>query len=211
MGESSIVILTPSIPPEAGGFFIRPQPFYTSPKFLLSILGVAILLGLVFKLTSTPPPLESTVFPIPNEPIIEAVELPTTVIVEIKGAVLKPGIYELPIGSRLFELIDRAGGLLPESDDIQINQASLLTDEQSVYIPTEGEVIELASSESSFININTADATLLQTLPGIGPAKASAIIAYREKTPFTKPEDINAVDGIGDKTLEQLLPLISVK
>ncbi|MFC4356081.1 helix-hairpin-helix domain-containing protein [Chryseomicrobium palamuruense] len=162
-------------------------------------------------MTSSPPPLEIAANPTPIETVDVPVEVPTTVIVEIKGAVIKPGIYELPSGSRLFELIEKAGGLLPESDDLQINQASLLTDEQSVYIPVEGETVPANSTESEFININTADANLLQTLPGIGPAKAAAIIAFREKTPFTTPEDLNEVDGIGDKTMEQLLTLISVK
>lgn len=162
-------------------------------------------------MNSNPPPLEIAAIPTVDEPNEEPSELPLTLIVEIKGAVATPGIYELPTGSRLFELIARAGGLIAESDDLQINQASLLTDEQSVYIPVKGEIIEVHSLDSALVNINTADASQLQTLPGIGPAKAAAIIAFREQTPFKEPEDLNEVDGIGDKTMEQLLSLISVK
>lgn len=162
-------------------------------------------------MNSNPPPLEIAAIPTLDTPVETQSEVPLTLIVEIKGAVVNPGIYELPTGSRLFELIERAGGLVKESDDLQINQASLLVDEQSVYIPVKGEVVETLSTDSSLININTADASQLQTLPGIGPAKAAAIIAFREATPFTKPEDLNEVDGIGDKTMEQLLSLISVK
>lgn len=136
---------------------------------------------------------------------------PEFIVVEIKGAINQPGVYEMPVGSRLIALINKAGGLLELSDSNQINQAALLVDEESIYIPIIGEVMTTTESESELIDINSADETLLQTLPGIGPAKAAAIVAFRETTPFQTVDDLSQVDGIGDKTLEQLRPLIRVK
>lgn len=136
---------------------------------------------------------------------------PEFIVVEIKGAIHKPGVYEMPIGSRLIALIEKAGGLLELSDSKQINQAALLVDEESIYIPLIGEVSTATEAESALVDINSADETLLQTLPGIGPAKAAAIVAYREASPFKTIDDLSEVDGIGDKTLEQLRPLIRVK
>ncbi len=136
---------------------------------------------------------------------------PEFIVVEIKGAIQKPGVYEMPVGSRLISLIETAGGLLEVSDSNQINQAALLVDEESIYIPMIGEMDATTEAESDLIDINSADETLLQTLPGIGPAKAAAIVAFRETTPFKTVDDLSEVDGIGDKTLEQLRPLIRVK
>lgn len=128
-----------------------------------------------------------------------------------------PGVYELPEGSRIIDAIDIAGGYLPESDNQQINHAQKLSDEMVIYIPYKGEEAVLAISSPSeiddgLIDLNTADESQLTTLPGIGPSKASAIIAYREENgPFAVPEDLKKVTGIGEKTFERLEDLIKIK
>ncbi|WP_165775424.1 ComEA family DNA-binding protein [Chryseomicrobium excrementi] len=196
-----------------GGFSIYPKPFYKTTTFYVSVtIATLVILSVLWMMTRSPQP-ELT--PLAATSISEqppAIESdPDFIVVEIKGAISQPGVYEMPFGSRLIALIDKAGGLLELSDSNQINQAALLVDEESIYIPTIGEVTTTTESESELIDINSADATLLQTLPGIGPAKADAIIAYREATPFQTVDDLSQVDGIGDKTLEQLRPLIRVK
>jgi len=205
--------LTPAIPPIWEVFFIHAKPFYLTPKFFLSIGGAGLLL--LFLLISFNQPSQQTeLLPLAESNPQEAENpLPETqtLIVEIKGAIANPGVYEMPAASRLVNLIEIAGGLLPDSDSNQINQAALLTDEDSIYIPTIGEETIESAQEQSLIDINSADLNALQTLPGIGPAKAQAIITFRESTPFTSVDDLNQVDGIGDKTLEQLQPLIRVK
>ncbi len=128
------------------------------------------------------------------------------VFVHVCGAVLHPGVYELPDGSRVYQAIDAAGGLLDDADDTSVNQATLLSDGDMIVIPFEGETPSAVFSQGSVgqdaqgrVNINQADSELLQTLPGIGKARAEAIIAYRDAHGmFSDIEGLRQVDGIGD-------------
>ncbi|KAB7709209.1 hypothetical protein F9802_00720 [Bacillus aerolatus] len=166
---------------------------------------------------STPSPAE----PLPQEPAV--------VMVDIKGAVASPGIYSLKNGERINDAVAKAGGFQKEADRAAINLAQKLQDEMIIYVPKVGEEppAELAAANapvqpvkegakgssggSGAINLNTATAGELQELPGIGEAKAQAIIDYRETTgAFSKPEDLKNVSGIGEKTFEKLAPLIAV-
>lgn len=160
--------------------------------------------------------------PTPSDKIEESQEQSNTdnlvsVIVDVKGLVKYPGVYELPIGSRVMDAIELAGGYLPESDSTMINHAMKLEDEMVIYIPYKGEEIvesvnPIPSKNDDKIDINTADETLLTTLPGIGPSKADAIINYREENGrFGSPEELKNVTGIGDKTFDRLEDLIIVK
>lgn len=141
------------------------------------------------------------------------------ILIEIKGQVEKPGVFELPAESRLHMAVDLAGGFLPDADALSLNLAMKLTDEMSIYVPKIGETtVSLppvvaspstaagsAAEGAVLVNINTADETTLMTLPGIGPSKAAAIIAYREENgPFITIDALKDVTGIGDKTYEQL-------
>lgn len=143
------------------------------------------------------------------------------VLVDIKGAVPMPGLYKMEEGDRVMDVIDQAGGLLEDADEKQVNFAQKLSDEMVIHIPVKGEFVQdapqIASTTSPGgqgdrkVNINKADLTELQTLPAIGPAKAQAIIDYREKEgPFRQVEDLQNVSGIGEKTFEKLHELISV-
>jgi competence protein ComEA len=142
-------------------------------------------------------------------------ELAASIIVDIKGEVRKPGIYTLPRGSRLYELIQLAGGITEEGNQLSLNLAQELADQQLVIVPHEDDPIvdfsEVAIQDSQQININTADSSQLQQLPGIGAKKAEAIIAYREENGlFKKVDELKQVSGIGDKTYEALESLIGV-
>lgn len=145
--------------------------------------------------------------------------------VDLKGAVKMPGVYRVASGSRLFEVIILAGGLLETADEKRINQASVVTDQLAVYIPEVGEEIATAeilaengetsgaNSETADkkININTADATALQTLLGIGNVKAQAIMSYRlEHGSFQTLEDLKKVAGIGEATFTNVKELITI-
>ncbi|MFD1030777.1 helix-hairpin-helix domain-containing protein [Metaplanococcus flavidus] len=165
------------------------------------------------------PPQPSETPTIINEPETE----PGNILIEIKGQVNAPGVFEMPADSRLHDAIDLAGGLLPEADDLSLNMAMKLTDEMSVYVPKMGETAVTtpvitqspggteAAGSGGTVNINTADEAGLTTLNGIGPSKAAAIIAHREEHgPFASIEALKDVTGIGDKTFENLKDAISV-
>ncbi|MBR3769731.1 MAG: helix-hairpin-helix domain-containing protein [Lachnospiraceae bacterium] len=143
--------------------------------------------------------------------------------VYICGAVMKPGVYELPADSRIFEVIEAAGGLTDEADETFVNQAELVTDGMMLRIYTKDETKELAEAGADNvkgamepadgrIDINTATITELMTLPGIGSAKAEAIIAYREEHgEFSCIDDLMKVPGIKEGIFQQMKEHIKVK
>ncbi len=129
--------------------------------------------------------------------------------VDVSGQVKKPGVYQVTDGTRLFEVIEMAGGLTEEADKDGFNQAEIVSDGEKVIIPAKGESDDRLSGSGvtagGLININTADSTALQEIPGVGPATADKIIAYRsENGRFASKEDIKNVSGIGDKTYEKM-------
>ena len=151
-------------------------------------------------------------------------ELPENIMVDVKGQIKKPGVYQANTGERVIDVISRAGGLTDKADQGQVNFAEHVKDEMIIYIPAKGEAgisspitpgsnpsSSVGSQKSAKININKADDTELQNLPGIGPAKAAAIIEYRNTSgPFKAVEDLKNISGIGDKTFEKLKDLIAI-
>ncbi len=143
------------------------------------------------------------------------------VVVFVNGAVVNPGIYELPEGSRLYEAIDLAGGLLSEADSKHIQMARIIADEETIYIPLIGEETEsmvmgmgpsYTVSATNKVNINKANEAELATLNGIGPALAQRIIDYRTNNgPFKDISEIKNVSGIGDKKYAAIKDHISIK
>ena len=141
--------------------------------------------------------------------------------VHIDGEVNKPNLYEMKNTDRIKDLIEKAGGLTKDADKSKINLAVKLKDEMKVHIYKIGEIINnkdsttedssnSSSSTDKVININTANEQELCKLTGIGTTKAKAIIEYRKKEKFSKPEDITKVSGIGKKTFEKIKDQISV-
>lgn len=149
--------------------------------------------------------------------------------VDISGAVKQPGVYQLPEGSRLFDLLKQAGGLTEDAAIQTVNQAMIIQDQQKIIILTQAQAqsidteninnnahleeksAEKSSKEAGKININQADLTQLQQLSGIGEKKAQAIIDYRnENGSFKTIEDLAKVTGIGEKTVEKLRDSITI-
>ena len=154
--------------------------------------------------------------------------------VDVCGAVVNPGVFQLAAGSRVFQAIEAAGGYLPEAALTCVNRAGVLTDGQQLYILTQEEMerqgrdpVEMAGAsdgqmngsagtgqntgmtaqvqQDNRININTADEAQLTTLTGIGATRAQAIIAYREENgPFAAIEDIMNVQGIKEGTFAKI-------
>lgn len=130
--------------------------------------------------------------------------------VYICGAVCKPGIYEFCDGTRLYELIEEAGGFDEEADKDAVNLAMEVKDAEQIRIPYIGENLNL--EDEKLIDINKASLENLCTIPGIGEARAGAIIDYREKNgPFKDIEELKNISGIKDATFEKIKPYVCVR
>jgi len=142
------------------------------------------------------------------------------IFIDISGAVYSPGVYEVEPGTRLFKVVEMAGGFMDGYNPDIINQAEEVFDGQKIIIPFKSDA---AGDESTYenentpgisngkVNLNLAGPATLQTIPGIGPSKAERIIEYRESVgKFRKIEEIMNITGIGEKTFESIRDYITV-
>jgi competence protein ComEA len=150
---------------------------------------------------------------------VVAVPTPTAaeVFVHVSGAVREPGLYRLPDGARVVDAVAAAGGFGDDADRDTVNLARLVTDGEQLVIgtpPAPGEaapVTPTSAPAGGLVNLNTATAADLDTLPRVGPAIAQRILDWRDANGrFTSVEDLLAVPGIGDKMLESLRDLVTV-
>ena len=138
-----------------------------------------------------------------------------SVFVHVSGSVATPGLYVLKEGARVVDAVAAAGGFAPGADETAVNLARPLSDGEQLLVPVMGAAAEEAGAPAPAgdgrVNLNTADAAQLDTLPRIGPAMAERIIQWRDENGrFTSVEDLLAVPGIGDKMLETLRDLVTV-
>ena len=195
-----------------GWWLIRTPP--PPPESALPVAAADVALGSV----TLPPP--STMQPSDSE----SIDTPSSVVVvHVAGAVLLPGIFELPANSRVADAIDRAGGPSAEAEPAALNLAALLVDGTRIYVPTVGEEVPSEISVSGAtsgaaadvgpvgpIDVNRANAVELQTLPGVGPATAEAIVAERDRNgPFVSFADLERVPGIGPAKLAAMEGLVT--
>ncbi|MCU1425289.1 MAG: competence protein ComEA [Microbacteriaceae bacterium] len=143
------------------------------------------------------------------------------IFVHILGAVARPGLYEMREGARGVDAVAAAGGFAAEADQAGLNLARFLSDGEQIVVPVIGAVPSTGGSGTGTpvggavvpgkVNLNTADAATLETLPRVGPAMAARIIAWRDQNGrFTAVEDLMSVTGIGEKTFEGLKDLVIV-
>jgi competence protein ComEA len=141
-----------------------------------------------------------------------------TLIVDVAGAVRKPGVFEFAPGDRVIDAVERAGGALDKADLTLLNLAAPLTDGQQILVPKKGAAPAgtpvtggVPGGSTALVNINTADEATLETLNGVGPVLAAAIIQYRrEHGPFASVDQLDEVSGIGPATLEDLRSQVTV-
>lgn len=198
--------------------------------YVFGVLLLCVVVGYYFfaptpsdplQITKTEPQLE-------NEQTIDGIEqqkesleeeVSQTIMVDLKGAIQKPGVYEAQHGERVIDLIERAGGFTETADQSKVNLAMYVEDQMVIAVPKMGEEVAGITINTGVgnqttgdkVNINTADEAELETLPGIGPSKSAAIIEYRSTTgPFKAIEDIQSISGIGEKTFEKLKDKISI-
>lgn len=140
--------------------------------------------------------------------------------VDVKGAVKSPGIYDLPVGSRVHDAVQKAGGLTDEADSKSLNLAQKVSDEALVYVPTKGEEAasqQVASgttastSKDKKVNLNKASLEELKQVKGLGGKRAQDIIDHREANgKFKSVDELKKVSGIGAKTIEKLKDYVTV-
>jgi competence protein ComEA len=146
---------------------------------------------------------------------------PQNLIVEVAGAVARPGVYELPGGSRVADAIDAAGGYAPDVDpraaESQLNLAARIQDGQVIRVPRRGEAASAGASGAGgvpgtgLVDLNTATAAELDTLPGVGPVTAQKIITAREEKPFSSVQELLTRKVVTASTFDKLQTLVTVE
>jgi competence protein ComEA len=137
----------------------------------------------------------------------------SALVVDVVGAVARPGLYRLPHGARVADAVAHAGGLTRRAERTAVNLAAPLADGQQVLVATRGEAAAGASTGSpgatTPVSLNSATPEQLDTLPGVGPVTAQKIVAYRaQHGPFTSVEALDAIPGIGPARIADLKGLV---
>lgn len=180
--------------------------------FKIIILAIILISSLIIKCTAKP---NTKVIADDNKnKDVKTEKLEDNIIIDISGEIKNPGIYKMKGKVRLYEIIDKAGGLKEEANINSINQARYVKDGEKIIIPSsrnsQGMDKESISNGNNLVNINTASKEELLKLPGIGEVTAEKIINYRDNNNFTKIEDLKNVNGIGMATYNKLKDLICV-
>ena len=198
--------------------------------FLILVIGALVVL-LIYREEQEPVIADNTVE--------EKEEVTDKTFVDIKGAIKKPGVYQVDSNAKVIDVIELAGGLKKDASTKNINLSARVKDEMVIYIFTKKELTKEVTTSTvpfttnvinydkcittkvtststdttttnSLVNINTASKEELMTLTGVGASKADAIIIYRNKTPFTNIEDIMNVSGIGESAYAKIKDNITV-
>jgi competence protein ComEA len=206
---------------------IEPLLTATTPARVATTAGALLLVAVAaWWLLRTPaPPVEqalpraSTVAATTGSPRQTTNAGPDELVVQVAGAVVRPAVYRVAAGSRVGDVVERAGGPTADADPTALNLAARVVDGERVYVPRVGEVVTAAPSGDSGtvpspaapVDLNTANLDQLETLPGIGPATAQAIIDQRERNgPFQSVDDLLDVRGIGPAKLDAIRDLVRV-
>jgi competence protein ComEA len=198
-------------------------PGRSKPVALLLMLAVAVLVAgslAAVALVKLQPAGQVQVVGGPNgsAPVVAGSQ--AMVVVQVAGAVVRPGVYSLPTGSRVEDAIHAAGGYStdvdPRAAEAKLNLAAKLQDAQSIVVPRRGEAqaassgTGVASAPSGPLNLNTATSAQLDALPGIGPATATKIIASRQQLPFTSVNDLTTRKLVSAATLAKFRDQVTV-
>ena len=229
-------------PPGGGRKFAVPSPGALADRLgvsptavvlgLLGVVGAAV--GCWWALRAPPGPDPAEIIPMAGSrqisvPVPSPLQNPGRIVVDVVGAVARPGLHELPAASRVADAVAAAGGLTAEADRMRLNLAAPLADGSRLWVPVVGEAAapEVVPATAGTgdqggnraggglgatpVNLNRADEVELQQLPGIGPALAAAIVEQRRRSgPFATVDELIEVSGIGPVKLDQIRPLVTV-
>jgi competence protein ComEA len=223
---------------EPGDALPAPAPRFHVVSYVLGLSTALALVGGTLLLLRRPEPPPIVLHPPPTAtpaPTPVPTATPGSMVVFVSGAVQQPGMVALAPDARVGDAIDAAGGLLADADPALVNQAQPIYDGAQVHVPAAGAAPVLPDAVAlppaglsgalptatppatrggapglagGLVNVNTATAAELESLPGIGVSKAQDIIAGR---PYTVVDDLDRVPGIGTATLERLRPLVTVE
>lgn len=222
---------------DAHGVLPGPEPvphrlrIRITPRGVLVVaLAVALVAGAVALRAAATRPGVATPLPVPvpwvsasrgagDGPLAgpAATPAPAELVVDVVGAVVRPGVVRLPPGSRVVDALDAAGGALTDADVARLNLARVLVDGEQVVVPRPGDPVPAAppaagggEGGATLVDLNSADEATLDTLPGIGPVLAARIVEHRAAGPFASVDDLVDVPGIGQALLEDLRDLVRV-
>lgn len=181
------------------------------PKPFILAIAAAMAAGLVVVAlrARTPPPVPIEVI----EPSATPTPLPV-VLVDVEGAVARPGVVRLPAGARVGDAVAAAGGATPDADAAALNRAAPLRDGARIYVPRFGEIPpagSLGSDAEKKIDINHASAAELETLPGIGPSTAGRIVRSREQRAFAKIDELQTRGLVTPRVLSDIRDLVTTR
>ena len=200
-------------------------------RIIVICTGLGLLVGGFFLLKPTPQTpvketnLQAEVVAVSKDSVSEkeVKEEPVEqdlITVDVKGAVKSPGIYDLPVGSRVNDAVQKAGGLTEQADSKSLNLAQKVSDEALVYVPSKGEEVASqqagsgapsSTSKDKKVNLNKASLEELKQVKGLGGKRAQDIIDHRESNgKFKSVDELKKVSGIGAKTIEKLKDYVTV-
>ena len=197
-------------------------------KIIVICTGLGLLVGGFFLLKPVPQTpvketnLQAEVAAVSKDSVSEKEEAleQDLITVDVKGAVKAPGIYDLPVGSRVNDAVQKAGGLTEQADSKSLNLAQKISDEALVYVPTKGEEVASqqtasgtasSTSKEKKVNLNKASLEELKQVKGLGGKRAQDIIDHREANgKFKSVDELKKVSGIGAKTIEKLKDYVTV-
>jgi competence protein ComEA len=196
--------------------------FHPREAAALAVLGLLLLIGagLAYRrarpAAAVPPPAGAV--SVSASPSVGAASA-NTIVVDVVGAVRKPGVYDFPQGARVIDAVRAAGGFAPGAESQAINLARPLVDGEQVVVPKKGEAPAGAAGSGGAsaqqpggkVNINSATESDFENLPGIGPVLAQKIVDYRDQHgPFRSIQDLMKVTGIGQKKFDSLQAYVAV-
>lgn len=155
---------------------------------------------------------EPLVVEAPPEPTVAPT--PQVIVVDVVGAIARPGVVRLPAGSRVLDALLAAGGMTADADLFALNKAAPLRDGMRIYVPRPGEAVPagaLGSAAELKVNLNSATANELDALPGVGPATAAAIVRARAAKPFATIDELQTRGLVSPKVFADLRQLVSVR
>lgn len=173
-----------------------------------------VLLGTLFGLLAAGLVLLVATRPVKSAVVILHPSQSSSITVDVSGAVMDPGVFDLPVGSRVNDAVKLAGGFSPSADSSGVNLAAVIRDGEKILIPesvSTEKLVDLSNTDSILMNLNTATMDELEQLPGIGPQKASAIVSYRESYGnFQTISDLLYVPGIGQSIIDTISNYVTV-